>query len=639
MAGEVSNVPRETLSIFTPYDVIVVGGGHAGCEAAAASAKLGARTLLISLDLQALARLSCNPSIGGIAKGQIVREIDALGGLTGIIADKSMIQFRMLNRSKGPAMWSPRSQNDRMLYSIYWRKEIEKIDNLFLWRDEVKEIIVENDKVVGVRTGLNLEFKTKAVVITAGTFLNGRIFIGKTILKGGRIGERNAEGLTENLRKYGIESAKLKTGTPVRIDGRSVNFSKLAIQPGDENPGKFSFSDRTKPLKRQLPCYIAYTNEAVHEELRKGFAYSPLFSGVIEGVGVRYCPSIEDKLVKFADKDHHQLFLEPEGWNTYEYYLNGFSSSLPLENQYNALRLIPGFEHAIIIQPGYAIEYDFFPPTQLYPSLMSKKIENLFFAGQVNGTTGYEEAAAQGLMAGINAARSIAGADPLVLRRDQAYIGVLIDDLVTKGTNEPYRMFTSRAEHRLVLRQDNADIRLTPIGYEIGLVERSQYEKVLEKIKKIETYKELVKKISVEPEQINSYLEEKKSTPLTQKVKWVSVLLRPEVSLQDSNVKKLLNLEPDDYPYLETLEIEIKYENYIQKQYELIERIKQFENIKFPPNFDFFKVTNISYEAREKLSKIKPQTLAQASRISGISPADIAVLLSYLKTVYGYKEK
>lgn len=631
MGEVISNVPRETLDIFHPYDVIVAGGGHAGCEAAAAAARLGARTLLISLDLQTLARLSCNPSIGGIAKGQIVREIDALGGVTGIVADKSMIQFRMLNRSKGPAMWSPRSQNDRTLYSFFWRKEIETIPNLYLWRDEVKELIVKDDKVVGVKTALGLEFKARAVIITAGTFLNGRIFIGKTILRGGRLGEKHAEGLTEDLKKYGIESGKLKTGTPVRIDGRSVDFSKLLVQPGDENPEKFSFSSETKPLKRQLPCYIAYTSEEVHEELKKGFAFSPLFTGVIQGTGVRYCPSIEDKLVKFAERDHHQLFLEPEGWNTYEYYLNGFSSSLPLEVQYNALRKIKGFEHAVIIQPGYAIEYDFFPPTQLYPTLMSKKVENLFFAGQVNGTTGYEEAAAQGLMAGINAGLLVQGKEMLVLRRDQAYIGVLIDDLVTRGVDEPYRMFTSRAEHRLVLRQDNADLRLTPIGYEIGLASKERFEKVKWKLENIQSNIEKFKQLSVDPDEINDYLISKNSSPLTQKMKLFQILLRPEITLHDKFLKEYLKLNDEVYPFLDTLEIEIKYESYILKQQEMIERIKQFENIKLPQNFDYFKLKNISYEAREKLNKIKPLTLAQASRISGISPADISVLLAYFK--------
>ncbi|PKP05264.1 MAG: tRNA uridine-5-carboxymethylaminomethyl(34) synthesis enzyme MnmG [Bacteroidetes bacterium HGW-Bacteroidetes-6] len=621
------------MNIFPKYDIVVVGGGHAGCEAAVAAANLGSAVLLISHDLTGFARMSCNPSIGGIAKGQIVREIDALGGFTGIIADKSMIQFRMLNRSKGPAMWSPRSQNDRVQFSIEWRKVIEKTEGLNIWRDEVTGVVVENDKIVAVETQLGLKISCDAAIITAGTFLSGKIYIGTTIVKGGRIGEKPAEGLTENLIKLGIESDKLKTGTPVRIDGRSIDFSKLIEQAGDENPEKFSFTN-TPPLIKQRSCHIAYTSEQVHDELRKGFRFSPLFSGIIEGVGPRYCPSIEDKIVRFAGKDSHQLFVEPEGWNTNEYYLNGFSSSLPLEMQYNALRKIVGFEHATIMQPGYAIEYDYFSPTQLSATLMSKKIENLYFAGQVNGTTGYEEAAAQGLMAGINAHLKLQHKESFVLKRHEAYIGVLIDDLISKGVDEPYRMFTSRAEHRLLLRQDNADLRLTRLSYDLGLASDERLEKVKEKEEYIAIASKWLDKTGLDPADVNDYLAETNSAQISQRQKAVQFILRPEISLRHLRDNQILPKEiftPSDEIFNDTLEIEVKYKSYIEREKDFASRLDKFENLKLPDSIDFFEIKNLSWEAREKLNKIKPATLAQASRISGVSPADIAVLVGWLR--------
>lgn len=621
------------MSLFPDYDIIVAGAGHAGCEAAVAAARLGSKVLLVSQDLTALARMSCNPSIGGIAKGQIVREIDALGGQTGIVADRSMIQFRMLNRSKGPAMWSPRSQNDRTLFSIEWRRIVEQTPNLFLWRDEVVDVCVENDKVCGIKTRLGITFSAKAVIVTAGTFLSGRIYIGKTVVRGGRIGEMPAEGLTSKLNELGIESAKLKTGTPVRIDGRTIDFSKLGEQPGDEQPERFSFT-QTPPLTRQRSCHIAYTSEEVHDELRKGFQFSPLFGGDISGVGPRYCPSVEDKLVRFADKTSHQLFVEPEGWDTYEYYLNGFSSSLPLEVQYAALKKIKGFESAVILQPGYAIEYDYFSPLQLDATLMSKNISHLFFAGQVNGTTGYEEAAAQGLMAGINAHLLLNNRPSFVLRRHEAYIGVLIDDLITKGVDEPYRMFTSRAEHRLLLRQDNADVRLTALSYEIGLADKSRMDAVVLKQQYIAQAQQWLSATGIDPSEANDYLSENQSALLTQRQKAGQLLLRPELSLGSlihSGFFDTSVFDAADSTWNDTLEIEVKYQSYISREKEFASRLNQFEKIKLPIGLDYFSITNLSYEAREKLQKIRPDNLARAAGIPGVSPADIAVLIGFLR--------
>ena len=621
------------MNIFKKYNVIVVGAGHAGCEAAAAAANLGSSTLLISHDLNAFARLSCNPSIGGIAKGQIVREIDALGGYTGIVADRSMIQFRMLNKSKGPAMWSPRTQNDRVLYSVEWRNILENIKNLNLWKDEVDSVLVKNSRAIGVKTKLGLEILADSVIITAGTFLDGKIYIGENIIKGGRLGEAPANGLTAQLNQLGIESAKLKTGTPVRIDGRSINFSVLTEQAGDEKPGKFSYSD-TKALKKQRSCFLAYTNEKVHDILRTGFDLSPLFTGVINGVGPRYCPSIEDKIERFSGKDMHQLFVEPEGWNTYEYYLNGFSSSLPLDIQYEALKNIPGFEKAFIMQPGYAIEYDYFSPTQLSGDLMSKIIDKLYFAGQVNGTTGYEEAAAQGLIAGINAHRNIRNEKALFLGRAEAYIGVLIDDLITKGVDEPYRMFTSRAEYRLLLRQDNADIRLTEIGANVLLADKNRLQRVKQKKEFLKKANRFFEKTSIEKNKINPFLEKINSAKILQKQKIINLILRPEVFLIDLLKNNLLDenlFDEKNAEFFDTLEIELKYKNYIEREKEFAERFDKFDDIYLPENFDYFSIKNISYEAREKLQKVQPRSLAQAIRISGVSPADIAVLLSYIK--------
>ena len=621
------------MKIFQDFDIIVVGGGHAGCEAAMSAAKLGSTVLLITQDLLSFAKLSCNPSIGGIAKGQIVREIDALGGYTGIVADKSMIQFRMLNRSKGPAMWSPRSQNDRVLFSLEWKKILENTKNLFLWRDDVTELLVEKETVCGVKTILGISISAKAVIITAGTFLNGKIHIGKTSFSGGRIGEKSARGLTENINSFGIESKKLKTGTPMRIDGKSIDFSKLIEQPGDENPGKFSFSN-TEYLKKQKSCYLAYTSEDVHDILRTGFDESPMFSGIISGIGPRYCPSIEDKIVRFSDKNFHQLFVEPDGWDTNEYYLNGFSSSLPIQIQFEALKKIVGFENAVILQPGYAIEYDYFPPTQLFPNLMSKKITNLFFAGQVNGTTGYEEAAAQGLMAGVNAHLKLKEQEPFILKRHEAYIGVLIDDLVSKGVDEPYRMFTSRAEHRLLLRQDNADIRLTEISYNLGLADENRLKNVEKKQETIKNISKWLDSNSVEPSTINNFLEENNSKPISQKQKFSQIILRPEVSLHGLIKEKIIPNESVyemEESFIDSLEIEIKYKSYIEREKEFAQRLDKFENLKLPQSFDYHTITNLSWEAREKLNKIQPANLAQASRISGVSPADIAVIIGKMK--------
>lgn len=619
------------MDLLENIDIVVVGAGHAGCEAAVAAARLGSKVVLITLDLTNPARLSCNPSIGGIAKGQIVKEIDALGGYTGIVADKSMIQFRMLNRSKGPAMWSPRSQNDRWLYSYYWREILENTPNLFLWKDEVIDIEPLNNYFI-IKTKMGVDFKAKAAIITAGTFLNGKIFIGQVQISGGRLGEPAAHGLTESLKKLNIESDRLKTGTPVRIDGRTIDFSKMIEQPGDDNPSKFSYSDDTKPLEKQRNCWITYTNEQTHEILKKGFHLSPLFTGIIKGIGPRYCPSIEDKIVRFSGKNSHQLFVEPDGWHTYEYYLNGFSSSLPLDIQIEALHSINGLENSHIIQPGYAIEYDYFPPYQLNNTLESKKIEKLFFAGQVNGTTGYEEAAAQGLIAGINAHLKINNQQSLILSRSQAYIGVLIDDLISKTLDEPYRMFTSRAEHRLILRQDNADIRLSPIAHEIGLINDDRYNKLLEKLDFIKNVSEYLNKNSIEPDKINNYLSSINSSPIKQKIKWTQLIMRPEISILDlaKNFEEINNLIKDKPShFVETLEIEIKYAEYIKKENELAEKLIKFDQMRLPQDFDYQNIKNISIEARQKLNKIKPANIGIASRITGISPADIAVLINF----------
>ena len=619
------------MDLLENIDILVVGAGHAGCEAAVAAARLGSKVVLITLDLTNPARLSCNPSIGGIAKGQIVKEIDALGGYTSIVADKSMIQFRMLNRSKGPAMWSPRSQNDRWLYSYYWREILENTPNLFLWKDEVIDI-KPLDNYFTIKTKMGVDFKAKAAIITAGTFLNGKIFIGQMQISGGRLGEPAADGLTESLKRLNIESDRLKTGTPVRLDGRTIDFSKMIEQPGDDNPSKFSFSDDTIPLEKQRNCWITYTNEQTHEILKKGFHLSPLFTGIIKGIGPRYCPSIEDKIVRFSGKNSHQLFVEPEGWNTYEYYLNGFSSSLPLDIQIEALHSINGLENSHIIQPGYAIEYDYFPPYQLNNTLESKKIENLFFAGQVNGTTGYEEAAAQGLIAGINAHLKINNQQSLILSRSQAYIGVLIDDLISKTLDEPYRMFTSRAEHRLILRQDNADIRLSPIAHEFGLINDDRYNKVLEKLDFIKNTSKYLNINSIEPDKINNYLSSINSSAIKQKIKWTQLIMRPEISILElaKNFEEINNLIKDKPShFIETLEIEIKYAEYIKKENELAEKLIKFDQMRLPQDLDYQNIKNISIEARQKLNKIKPANIGIASRITGISPADIAVLINF----------
>jgi tRNA uridine 5-carboxymethylaminomethyl modification enzyme len=619
------------MDLLDNIDIVVVGAGHAGCEAAVSAARLGSKVVLITLDLTNPARLSCNPSIGGIAKGQIVKEIDALGGYTGIVADKSMIQFRMLNRSKGPAMWSPRSQNDRWLYSYYWREILENTPNLFLWKDEVIDVYPHNNSFT-IKTKMGIEMKAKAVIITAGTFLNGKIYIGQVQISGGRLGEPAAYGLTESLKKLNIESDRLKTGTPVRLDGRTIDFSKMIEQPGDDNPSKFSYSDYTKPLEKQRSCWITYTNEHTHEILKKGFNLSPLFTGIIKGIGPRYCPSIEDKIVRFSGKNAHQLFVEPDGWNTYEYYLNGFSSSLPLEIQYEALHTINGLENVHIIQPGYAIEYDYFPPYQLNNTLESKKIENLFFAGQVNGTTGYEEAAAQGIIAGINAHLKINNLPNIILSRSQAYIGVLIDDLISKTLDEPYRMFTSRAEHRLILRQDNADIRLSPIAYELGLINNDRYNKLLEKKDFINYTSKYLNETSVDPDKINNYLSNINSSLLKQKIKWTQLIMRPEISIFDlakkiDEINNLIKDKPNHF--IETLEIEIKYAQYIKKENELADKLIKFDQMRLPADFDYQSINNISIEARQKLNKIKPANIGIASRITGISPADIAILINF----------
>jgi tRNA uridine 5-carboxymethylaminomethyl modification enzyme len=621
--------------LFKKYDIIVVGAGHAGSEAAAAAANLGSSVLLITMQMGTIAQMSCNPAMGGIAKGQIVREIDALGGRSGIITDHTMIQFRMLNRSKGPAMWSPRAQSDRMRFSEMWRLTLEGTSNVDFWQDTVVGLSVKDGFVTGVYTAMGYHIESKAVVLTNGTFLNGLIHIGMKSFGGGRIGEKNSTGLTENLVKLGFESSRMKTGTPVRIDGRSIDFTRMEEQPGDENAGKFSFTD-TPILKKQRPCFITYTSPEVHKVLETGFHESPMFTGKIEGTGPRYCPSIEDKINRFADKTRHQLFVEPEGWDTVEYYLNGFSSSLPAEIQVKALHLIAGLENARIFRPGYAIEYDYFPPVQLKYTLETKLVENLYFAGQINGTTGYEEAASQGLMAGINAHLKLVEKEPFILKRSDAYIGVLIDDLITKGVDEPYRMFTSRAEYRILLRQDNADLRLTPAGFELGLASADRLSRVQSKQVGIEKVKSFMRNTSVSPDQVNGFLESIDTAPIRQKVKLDSILLRPQVSLEQliSHLDFLGNftreIGEDSLEILEEAEILIKYDGYINKEKEIAEKLSKFDDMPLKPDFDYFSLPSLSTEARQKLTRIKPATIGQASRISGISPSDISVLLVFL---------
>lgn len=618
--------------MFEEYDVIVVGAGHAGCEAAAAAANMGSKVLLVTMNMQTIAQMSCNPAMGGVAKGQIVREIDAMGGLSGIISDKSMIQFRMLNKSKGPAMWSPRSQNDRMLFAQEWRIALENIKNIDFWQEMVSGLLVKNGRVTGVRTGMGIEIPCKAVVLTNGTFLNGIIHIGEKKFGGGRTAEKAATGITEQLVELGFEAGRMKTGTPPRVDGRSLNYDLMEEQKGDESPGKFSYTD-TKPLINQRSCYITYTNTAVHEVLKTGFDKSPMYSGRIKGLGPRYCPSVEDKINRFADKDRHQIFVEPEGWNTVEIYVNGFSTSLPEDVQLKALKLIPGFENVKMFRPGYAIEYDFFPPTQLELSLETKLIKNLFFAGQINGTTGYEEAACQGLMAGINAHNLINNQDAFILKRSEAYIGVLIDDLVNKGTEEPYRMFTSRAEYRILLRQDNADLRLTKHGYKLGLATENRLAAMQKKKESIQKALKDIKAIRLDPHEVNPQLKVIGSATIRERAGLHNLLKRPNLELDHiGRINKELAFIFDSYDneILEQATIEIKYENYIDKEEQIAKKMFSLENMKIRSEVDYDSMNALSKEAREKLKKIKPLTIGQASRISGVSPSDISILMVFL---------
>lgn len=618
--------------MYKEYDVIVVGAGHAGCEAAHSAAQMGSKVLLVTMNMNTIAQMSCNPAMGGVAKGQIVREIDALGGMSGIISDKTMIQFRMLNRSKGPAMWSPRCQSDRMRFAEEWRMSLEQNQNVDFWQEMVSGLLIEDNKVVGVKTQMDIEFKAKSVVLTNGTFLNGLIHIGEKNFGGGRTSEARSTGITEQLVSIGFEAGRMKTGTPPRVDGRSLDYSKMEEQKGDENPSKFSYSE-TDSLKTQRSCWITYTNQEVHDVLKTGFDKSPMFAGRIKGLGPRYCPSVEDKINRFADKDRHQIFVEPEGWNTVEMYVNGFSTSLPEDVQYEALKKIPGFENVRMFRPGYAIEYDFFPPTQLKSTLETKLVENLFFAGQINGTTGYEEAACQGLMAGINAHQKAQGLDEFVLNRSEAYIGVLIDDLINKGTDEPYRMFTSRAEYRTLLRQDNADIRLTEKGYKIGLASEKRLNNVKVKIEKAAELIDKLKLVKVSPNEVNDKLEEFGTATLREKVSLWSLLRRPNIEIKDlrtltDEVENLFAEYKEDV--LEQAEINVKYESYIEKEQLMVNKLQRLENLNIPADFDYMQLKTISIEGRQKLTKIRPQTIGQASRISGVSVSDVSVLMVYM---------
>jgi tRNA uridine 5-carboxymethylaminomethyl modification enzyme len=619
--------------MFPSYDVIVVGGGHAGCEAAHAAANMGCKVLLVTMNMQTIAQMSCNPAMGGVAKGQIVREIDALGGLSGIITDKSAIQFRMLNRSKGPAMWSPRTQNDRMRFAEEWRLALERNPNVDFWQEMVSSLLIEGSRVVGVKTSLGLEIKGTTVVLTNGTFLNGIIHIGEKQMGGGRSAERAAKGITEQLVSLGFEAGRMKTGTPPRVDGRSLNYEAMEEQKGDENPSKFSYSNETAALSQQRSCYITYTNPDVHDKLKDGFEQSPMFNGRIQGLGPRYCPSIEDKINRFSERDRHQIFVEPEGWDTVEVYVNGFSTSLPESIQYEAIRKIQGFENAKLFRPGYAIEYDYFPPTQLKMTLETQLIDNLYFAGQINGTTGYEEAACQGLMAGINAARKVHEKEPIVLKRSDAYIGVLIDDLINKGTDEPYRMFTSRAEYRILLRQDNADLRLTRLGYELGLASEERYTNLCRKEEQIDALFRLLEESRVQPSEINPILQQYQSAEIKEKTSLHNILKRPEITFSRFTSVDFYNqyiLPSFGEEVMEQVEIQLKYDSYLEKERAMAEKISALEELKIPAHFDYDRVKALSAESREKLKKQRPETIGQASRISGVKPADISILMVYL---------